>query len=89
MKCQLVGYNADTIKDKETGEAVDVLSLYLIRNSTLREPNAVGKVAVVTTSYGAQVEKINEAVELKVGEVYDCELNTFKGKTYLNDISKA
>lgn len=88
MKCQLVGYNEfSIIKDKETGESDEALTLHFIRNPSLRESGAVGKVAVSCTVYGDSVKKVSEKVELKVGTTYECDINSFKGKNYLNDIA--
>ncbi len=88
MKCQLVGYNEYTFTNKETGEVEDALTLFFVRNPKITETGAVGKVAVPCTLYGKQIDAVRKEVDLKVDSVYDCDINSFKGRNKLNDISK-
>ena len=89
MKCKLVGYNEfSIIKDKETGETVECLTLSFVRGPKLSESGAVGLVAVPCTLYGDAVSTLRDKVELKIDANYDCDFNTYKGKNYLNDISE-
>ncbi len=88
MKCKLVGYEEFTItKNKETGEVDEGLSLYFVRKPKLSEANAVGMVSVACSLFGDSVKKLHETVELKVDNVYECDISTYKGKNYLNDIA--
>lgn len=86
MKCKLVGYNQYTIpKNKETGEVAECLTLHLVRKPSLRENGAVGNITVATTVYDEAVKKLPA---LEVGADYECDINSYKGKNYLNDITK-
>ena len=89
MKCKLVGYYEHTfIKDKETGEVETALTLSFVRGPKLTESGAVGLVAVSCPLYGDAVKTLLDKVELKIDTNYDCDINTYKGKNYLNDISE-
>lgn len=85
MKYQLVGYNNYQIKDKNTGEPVDCCALHLVRKPTLRETGAVGMISVCPVAYDKQIDSLPE---LAVNSTYECDINTFKGKHYLNSIEK-
>lgn len=85
MKYSLVGYNDYQITNKETGKVTECCTLYLVRKPTLRESGAVGNVTVAPTVYGEAVDKLPV---LEVGANYECDINSYKSKHYLNDIVK-
>lgn len=88
MKVKLVGFNQYTItKDKNTGEVAEVLQLHFVRKPNLREAGAQGLVTVACTLYDEQIKKLAETVQLKVEADYECDINQFKGKNYLNSMT--
>lgn len=86
MKCQLVGFNNYSITNKETGTVSNACSLYFVRKPKLTENGVTGNVCVSCTVYDDAIKKLPE---LKVDSCYECDINTFKGKNYLNDMSPA
>ena len=86
MKCQLVGFNNYSITNRETGTVSNACSLYFVRKPKLTENGVVGNVCVGCTVYDEAIKKLPD---LKVGTNYDCDINSFKGKNYLNDMVEA
>lgn len=89
MKCKLVGFNQfNVVKNKDTGEVSECLMLHFVRKPNLREPNAQGIMTISCILYDESIKKLADSVELKIEADYDCDINQFKGKNYLNDISE-
>ncbi len=88
MKCKLVGFNQyPIVKDKETGEVGEVLQLHFVRKPNLREATAQGLVTIMCPLYDDQIKKLLEKVSLKIEADYECDINQFKGRNYLNDMT--
>ncbi len=83
MKCQLVGFSHGEFTNKDTGEVTKSCTLSFVRKPKLSE-NVTGSVACRCTVYGENVDKLPS---LKENAVYDCDINTFKGKDYLNEMN--
>ena len=85
MKCQLVGFRHSEYIDKDTGNVTLSCHLYFIRKAKLSESGQVGSVTHHCVVYD---DKIKELPDLVENAIYDCDVNTFKGKDYLNDMTK-
>lgn len=85
MKCQLVGYSNAEFTNKDTGEVTKSVHLHFVRKPKLSENGVQGMVTNHCVVYGENIAKLPA---LDVGGNYDCDINSYRGKDYLNDCVK-
>ncbi len=84
MICQLVGYQSTSGIDKESRKEYKCCTLFFVRKPSLSENGVTGNVCFSARIYD---EAIDNLPDLTINSHYDVDVNSYKGRYYLQDLS--